>query len=89
MSPTIEQEHNARGIVEEASKLPPGLRHRVAIEILDTLHEPPEDPEEVKKAWQEELERRVREVEDGTAKTYSLEETMAYLRQSLVERKTK
>jgi putative addiction module component (TIGR02574 family) len=79
-------EEQAREIVARAMTLPPDVREEVALELLGSVDHPPEDPEEVKKAWQEELARRMKAVEDGTMRTYSMEETMAYLRQTVSER---
>jgi putative addiction module component (TIGR02574 family) len=75
----------ARELIDRALKLPPADRERIAHELLDSVY-PPEDPEEVKKAWRAELQRRVDAIQNGTMKTYSIEETMAYLRQECAER---
>jgi putative addiction module component (TIGR02574 family) len=86
MTPATPEQDHVRDIVAEAMKLPPDVRESVALELLDSIEESPEDPEAVKKAWQEELERRMKSVRDGTVRTYSVEETMAYLRQTIAER---
>lgn len=84
-TPETPEAQEARELVERAMKLSAPIREKIANELLDSVY-PPEDPEEVKKAWRAELQRRVDAIQNGTMKTYSIEETMAYLRQALAER---
>jgi putative addiction module component (TIGR02574 family) len=52
-------------LLEEAMKLSPDERAVLAASLLDSLHEPPEPGYE--EAWAEEIARRLREIEAGTA----------------------
>ncbi|HVL13778.1 MAG TPA: addiction module protein [Gemmata sp.] len=83
---TTPETPEARDIIERALQLPPVERERIAHQLLDSVY-PPDDPEEVKRAWRAELQHRMDAIRDGTMKTYSVEETMAYLRQALAERR--
>jgi len=76
-----------REIIDRALQLSPADREQIANELLDSVY-PPEDPEVVKNAWRAELQRRIDAIDNGTMKTYSLAETMAYLRQASAERAT-
>lgn len=87
-TPETPENAEARDLVERALRLPPVVREQIAHQLLDSVY-PPEDPEEVKKAWRAELQKRFDEIKNGTVKTYSIEETMAYLRQSLAERRAR
>ena len=69
-------------LVERVLKLSPESRGR----LLGLLDPPPTpawaaDPD----ALRAELQRRIEAVENGTMKTYTIEETMAYLRQVAAE----
>ena len=75
----------AREIIDRALKLSPPERETIARVLLESVF-PPDDPEEAKKAWRAELQRRMDAIDNGTMKTYSIEETMAYLRQQCAER---
>lgn len=53
-------------ILREALSLPSNERADVAAELLASLDErPPDDPEEVRVAWAEELEHRARRARSG------------------------
>lgn len=78
-------EAQAKTVYDLGIQLPADSREVVALQLLESIDYPPEDPEEVKRAWQIELQRRVDEIESGRAKTFSLEESMAYLRQVVAE----
>ena len=56
----------ARKILEEALTLPEEDRLYL-VEALQESLEPVESQEEVDAAWQQEIERRVKSIEDGTA----------------------
>jgi putative addiction module component (TIGR02574 family) len=86
--PTPAEVNEARELFARALKLPPALREGIAIDLLESVDEPA-DEEAEEKAWREELARRIESVQNGTAKTYSVEETMAYLRQALAERESR
>ena len=82
MTPTTMPD--ARQIIDLALKLPPTDREQIAHELWESVH-PPEDPEEVKQAWREEIARRIESVRSGTVKTHSVEETMEYLQKVVDE----
>ena len=66
---------------ERAQVLPPEDRARLAEELLASLEETPSA--EVDAAWDAEIQRRIAEVEAGTAKLVPAEEVFARVRQSL------
>ena len=72
-------------LVEELSRkaraLPPEDRARLAEELLASLHDHP-DPE-IEAAWDEEIRRRIAEIESGTAKLIPADEVFAEIRQML------
>ena len=68
-----------REIIDRALQLSPADREQIANELLGSVY-PPDDPEEVKKAWRAERQRRIDAIDNGTRKTYSLAETMVHLR---------
>lgn len=60
----------ARDVLNQALDLPPKQRARIAHELIVSLDEgPPEDPEEVAKAWDDEIARRVDDVRSGRVNT--------------------
>jgi putative addiction module component (TIGR02574 family) len=85
MTPTETELREARELIDRAMRLSPIARESIAFELLDSLHGPSEDPEEVRKAWKAEIARRIEAVRNGTMKTYTLEETMEYLRKVVDE----
>ena len=58
----------ARDVRARALELPRSERARLARELLLSLDEPLDDRAEVEAAWQDEAERRLREVDEGSAK---------------------
>ena len=64
----------------KARALPPEERIRLAEELLSSVQE---SDEEVEAAWAEEIERRLEEVETGTAKLIPAEEVFAEIRRLL------
>lgn len=66
--------------MKRALALPRDERASLARELIASLDEPLEDPAVVEAAWAEEIERRVREVEDGTADLVDWETVKARLR---------
>ena len=66
---------------ERAKVLPPEDRARLAEELLASLEESPSA--EVDVAWDAEIQRRIAEVEAGTARLVPAEELFACVRQSL------
>lgn len=71
--PTLIEELSAR-----AKTLPPEDRARLAEEMLESLEQDPDS--EIEVAWDREIERRVAEVEAGTAKLIPAEEVHAEAR---------
>jgi putative addiction module component (TIGR02574 family) len=65
----------------EALELPERERARLAERLIASLDEgADEDPAEVERAWVEEIERRVAEIEAGTAELIPAEQVFAELR---------
>ncbi len=64
----------------KALELPAGERVRLAEKLLATVHEA--DPE-VEAAWDLEIQRRLAEVDSGTAKLIPAEEVFAEVRRIL------
>ena len=61
---------DAARILEEALSLAADQRARIAHELIASLDEsPPDDPEAVAKAWDDEIARRVDDVRSGRVKT--------------------
>lgn len=52
-------------IEDDALRLPPEDRARLAVDLLASLEESVESPEEIEKLWLAEAERRFRELRDG------------------------
>ncbi|HTT13900.1 MAG TPA: addiction module protein [Burkholderiaceae bacterium] len=64
-------------LAKKARSLPPEDRVRLAEELLATVQETDED---VEAAWEEEIRRRVAEIESGTAKLVPADEVFAEVR---------
>jgi putative addiction module component (TIGR02574 family) len=64
-------------LAKKARSLPPEDRVRLAEELLATVQETDED---VEAAWEEEIRRRVAEIENGTAKLVPADEVFAEVR---------
>lgn len=67
-------------LLEQALQLPDAERGKLAMQLLRTLD--PEDEDEVSKdeweaAWSAEIDRRVREVDDGSAELLDGDEVLA------------
>lgn len=78
MTPEVQE------IIDRAMKLLPTEREFVALRLLDSV-EPPPNSFESPEALRAELKRRIEAVQNGTMKTYSIEETMEHLRQVAAE----
>lgn len=65
-------------IVEQALKLSPNERAEVAEQLIASLDEAPDTG--VEQAWQEEVQRRLRQIERGEVKTIPWEEVQRRLR---------
>jgi putative addiction module component (TIGR02574 family) len=68
-------------LTQKARALPPEDRARLAEELLASLHENADS--EIEAAWDEEIRRRIMEIESGTAKLIPAEEVFAEIRQML------
>jgi putative addiction module component (TIGR02574 family) len=58
---------------EQALRLPQAQREQLAIELLDSLDDDA-SPEEIAKAWDEEIERRSRAIDEGRAELLTEDE---------------
>ena len=67
-----------QAILEQALKLSPTERADVAEQLIASLDEAPDA--DVEKAWQEEVQRRLQQVELGEVKTIPWEEVQRRLR---------
>jgi putative addiction module component (TIGR02574 family) len=72
------------GLIDELSRkaraLSPEERIRLAEELLSSVQD---SDEEIEAAWAQEIERRLEEVESGTAKLIPAEEVFAEIRRLL------
>jgi putative addiction module component (TIGR02574 family) len=66
-----------RELIREASKLPDDDRATLAGVMIESLD--PSPTPEVQAAWSREIERRVREIDDGTVELVDWEEIRAEL----------
>lgn len=67
-------------LAQKARTLPPEERARLAEELLASLHE--EQSSEIEAAWDEEIRRRIAEIESGAA-LIPADEVFAEIRQML------
>jgi putative addiction module component (TIGR02574 family) len=65
-------------VLEEALKLSPDERAEVAEQLIASLEEAPDI--DVEQAWQEEVQRRLQQIERGEVKTIPWEEVQRRLR---------
>ncbi len=65
-------------ILRAALELPPNARAMLAGCLLESLEEP--EQTEIDAAWAEEIERRIREIDEGRVKLIPGEEVLARLR---------
>ena len=66
-------------LAKDALELPSDQRLRLARILLDLSEDNPECAAEVESAWEEEICRRMKAVEEGTAQARPLEEVFAEL----------
>ncbi|QJW96099.1 addiction module protein [Frigoriglobus tundricola] len=83
MSTTTTETPEVRDVLDRALKLSVAERELIARRLRDSIDAPPTDADW--DYWKAEIKRRIEAVENGTMKTYTLEETMAYLRQVAAE----
>jgi len=67
-------------IESEVLGLPPADRARLAQRLLESLDDSAEDPAEAERAWEEEIVRRVAELEAGKVELIPAEQVFAELR---------
>jgi putative addiction module component (TIGR02574 family) len=68
---------------QEAAKLSKAERAELALALIESLDSVTESPEDVERAWQIEIERRVGQIERGEAKLIPGDEVFARVRQQL------
>jgi putative addiction module component (TIGR02574 family) len=64
----------ATELLKKALTLSPEERAQLVDSLLESLDEPREDPSVVEAAWNDEIARRVADLDSGKVKTVSLEE---------------
>ena len=74
----------ARAVLVEALRLDPEARAEIAAELLASL-DGPEDPD-AEVAWAAEIERRVAEIEAGTAKLEAWEDVKRRIERDILGR---
>lgn len=74
-------------LIEEIARLPQVDRVIITIEAANNLEEV--DQEAIDRAWAEEIARRVRSIEDGTAQCVPWEEAFERIRAGLAERRAR
>ena len=75
--------HSLAEIEDHALRLPPEDRARLAVDLLTSLEESAESPEEIEKLWLAEAERHFRELHDGVVQGVPAQEVFAQLRAKL------
>jgi putative addiction module component (TIGR02574 family) len=78
-----EMAHSLAEIEDDALRLPPEDRARLAVDLLASLEESVESPEEVEKLWLAEAERRFQELREGVVQGIPAREVFAQLRAKL------
>jgi putative addiction module component (TIGR02574 family) len=68
---------------QQAAKLSEAERAELALALIESLDPAAEDAEEVERAWQVEIERRIGEIERGEAQLIPGHEALAHVRQKL------
>jgi putative addiction module component (TIGR02574 family) len=81
---------DAQELLERALKLSLKERAKLVTRLIESVDEEEgEDPVEVKKAWAEEIKRRVREIDEGRVKGISHEDVMKRFRQKFGQTKAR
>jgi putative addiction module component (TIGR02574 family) len=78
-----EMAHSLAEIEDDALQLPPEDRARLAVDLLASLEESVESPEEIEKLWLAEAERRFQELRDGVVQGIPAREVFAQVRAKL------
>lgn len=77
----------AKEIVEAALKLDPQVRAEIAQDILESLAD--SSYGELSPAWEQELDRRVKEIEEGRVEMIPAEQVFAEIEASLLARRAR
>jgi putative addiction module component (TIGR02574 family) len=64
---------DATELLKRALAFPEEERAELVGSLLESLDGPPEDPEAVEAAWNEEIARRIEDLDSGKVKTVSLD----------------
>ena len=72
--------HSLAEIENNALRLPPEDRARLAVRLLSSLEETTESPEEIEELWVAEAERRFQELRDGVVQGIPAQKVFAELR---------
>jgi len=75
--------HSLVDIEDDALRMPPEDRARLAVHLLASLEESLESPQEVEKVWLAEAERRFQELRDGVVQGIPARGVFAGLRTKL------
>jgi len=75
--------HSLADIEDDALRLPPEDRARLAVDLLASLEETVESPAEIEKLWLIEAQRRFHELRDGVVQGIPAQEVFARLRAKL------
>jgi len=75
--------HSLAEIEDDALRLPAEDRGRLAVDLLASLEETVESPEEIEKLWLAEAERRFQELRDGVVQEIPAREVFAQVRAKL------
>jgi len=81
----VDESHLTPELIERVGKLAPGEQERLGILIAGGLNGQPKETEEDRQWWREEIRRRVESIQNGTAKFYTLEETLAHMDEAIAE----
>jgi len=73
---TTSEAQEAREILDRAMKLSPDVRDSIAVELFESIDPPPFEEGEDRDYWRVEIARRLEAIKNGTAKMYSLEDTL-------------
>ena len=76
--PVDEKVDSFEEIMRAALALPPGARAMLADHLLESLDDP--NQTEIDAAWAEEIDRRIRDIDEGKVKLIPGEEVLAKLR---------
>lgn len=76
---------NSDALLKEALPLPPNERARLALRLIESLDGEPDEAAE--KAWAAAVSERISSLEEGTARTVSADEAIAYARERLAKKR--